>query len=451
MVTKRHLAHSLKTRHILMIALGSAIGTGLFFGAGESIKLAGPSILLSYAIGGIIMYIVIRALGEMTVHDPNAGSFSYYAYKYIGNYAGFIAGWNYWFNYIIVSMLELTATTMFLDFWFPHASHWLIALNILIIFTAINLMNVKLYGEFEFWFAGIKVTVIIALIILGLYLIIGNEHTHNNTNIDNLWAHGGFFANGYSGFLFSFVVVIFSFGGTELIGITAGEAENPGRTIPMAINGVILRILIFYIATLAIILCLYPWNKIDSSLSPFVDVFSKIGIAKAADIMNFVAITAALSSLNSGIYGTARMAYGLSGQRNAPKILGRLSKNGIPYMAILFSLFFIFITVILNYWYPKKIFNILLAVATLAAIINWLTILITQMVFRQKVGLANIKYKIPLYPLTSIIAIVFFVIVIITMTQMKDMSLAIYIAPAWLLLLSIAYWIKVNVFKKNDI
>lgn len=443
MVKRNHLAHSLKTRHILMIALGSAIGTGLFFGAGESIKLAGPSILLSYAIGGIIMYIVIRALGEMTVHEPNAGSFSHYAYTYIGNYAGFIAGWNYWFNYIIVSMLELTATCMFLDFWFPHASHWLIALNILILFTVINLMNVKLYGEFEFWFAGIKVVVIIALIILGLYLIISsNNDVHNSTSINNLWSYGGFFAHGYNGFLLSFVVVIFSFGGTELVGITAGEAENPHKTIPMAINGIIVRIIIFYIATLAIVLCLYPWSKIDSNISPFVDVFSKIGIPKAAAVMNFVAITAALSSLNSGIYGTARMAYGLSKQHNAPKILGRLSSNGIPYMATLFSLFFIFITVILNYLYPKQVFGILLAIATLAAITNWIIILITQIVFRRKVGAANIKYKMPLYPLTSIIAIIFFIIIIITMTQMKDMAMAIYIAPVWLLVLSIGYWLK---------
>ncbi|MCC2645927.1 MAG: aromatic amino acid transporter AroP [Burkholderiales bacterium] len=430
-----------------MIAIGSAIGTGLFFGAGESIKLAGPSILLSYAIGGIIMYIVIRALGEMTVHEPNAGSFSYYANKYIGNYAGFVAGWNYWFNYIIVSMLELTATTMFLDYWFPNASHWLIALNILIIFSAINLMNVKLYGEFEFWFAGIKVAVIITLIILGIYLIINNGHTSNNTSIHNLWSYGGFFANGYSGFLLSFVVVIFSFGGTELVGITAGEAENPDKTIPLAINGIILRILIFYIGTLAIILCLYPWSKINSHLSPFVDVFSKIGIAKAAAVMNFVAITAALSSLNSGIYGTARMAYSLSQQRNAPKILGRLNSKGIPYMAILFSLFFIFFTVILNYLYPKQIFGVLLAIAVLAAIINWVIILLTQIVFRKKVKLENIKYKIPLYPITSIIAIIFFVMIIITMTQMKDMAMAIYIAPLWLLVLSVGYWIKDKVAK----
>nr|HMT03694.1 amino acid permease [Burkholderiales bacterium] len=211
-----HLAHSLKARHILMIALGSAIGTGFFFGAGESIKLAGPSILLSFIIGGLIMYIVIRALGEMAVYEPNVGSFSFYAYKYVGNYAGFISGWNYWFNYIIVSMIELTAIAMFLDYWFPNISHWVAVLIFFLVFVAINLSAVKLFGEFEFWFAGIKVLTILALIIFGLYLIFFDNSIRNSstTNIKNLWQLGGFFANGIHGFLFSFIMVIFSFGGT---------------------------------------------------------------------------------------------------------------------------------------------------------------------------------------------------------------------------------------------
>ena len=433
------LSHSLQTRHILMIAIGSAIGTGLFFGSGKSIQLAGPSILLAYFIGGIVMYIVLRALGEMTVDEPNSGSFSYYAYKHLGNYAGFISGWNYWFNYIIVCMLELTATTMFLDFWFPHASHWLMILIILVLFCVVNLLNVKFFGEFEFWFAGIKVVTILALIILGIYLIFFAKTTNSLTNINNLWSHGGFFTGGINGFIMSFVIIVFSFGGTELIGITAGEAKNPKKTIPMAINGVILRIALFYIATLAIIMCLYPWNLIKADTSPFVDVFTQIGISKAATIMNFVAITAALSSFNSGIYGTGRMVYNLSLQGNAPKVLSKLSKRHIPYTAIIFSCLCIFLTVILNYLYPKQIFDILLAIATVAAIINWLLIIFTHSAFRKKKDIATLSYKMPWYPIPSIIAIIFFVIVIIAMTNMPEMKLAIYIAPLWILILSIAY------------
>lgn len=443
------LKHALSTRHILMIALGSAIGTGFFFGAGESIKLAGPAILLSYAIGGIMMYIIVRALGEMAVAEPSSGSFSYYAYKYIGNYAGFISGWNYWFNYIIVSMLELTATSIFMDYWFPNVTHWIVTLIVMLVFTGINLLNVKLFGEFEFWFAGIKVTTVICLVLFGIY-IIGFNHTGNQgvSNIANLWDNGGFFANGWHGFIFSFVVVVFSFGGTELVGITAGEAENPDKTIPMAINGIIVRIILFYIATLAIIMCLYPWNKINSNISPFVDVFHQIGINKAASLMNLVAITAALSSLNSGIYGTARMVYNLANQNNAPAFMRKVSQKGIPANAIIFSVICIALTVLLNYLYPKKIFNILLAIATIAAIINWLTILLTHASFKLK-SVASSRYPALAYPLSSIVAAIFLVFVASVMYFMPDMKLAIIIAPVWLAFLSVAYLIKIKLGKNK--
>lgn len=439
---KNKLKHGLTSRHILMIALGSAIGTGFFFGSGGSIKLAGPAILLSYSIGGIMMYIIVRALGEMAVAEPSSGSFSYYAYKYIGNYAGFVSGWNCWFNYIIVCMLELTATGIFMDYWFPQSVHWIITLVVIVLFTGINLLNVRMFGEFEFWFAGIKVTTVICLVLFGLYILgFSNNHQQSVSNVNNLWQNGGFFANGLQGFLFSFVVVVFSFGGTELVGITAAEAENPKKTIPMAINGIIIRILLFYIATLAIIMCLYPWNKIDSHISPFVDVFQQIGIAKAASLMNLVAITAALSSLNSGIYGTARMVYNLGLQGNAPQAMTKVSVKGSPTNAIVFSIICIGLTVFLNYLYPKQIFNVLLSIATIAAIINWITILVTHINFKRKfTGVSD--YPIFLYPLSSLIAIIFLVMVAGIMYFMPDFKLAIIIAPIWLCLLSIGYFIK---------
>lgn len=445
---KNKLKHGLTSRHILMIALGSAIGTGFFFGSGGSIKLAGPAILLSYSIGGIMMYIIVRALGEMAVAEPSSGSFSYYAYKYIGNYAGFVSGWNYWFNYIIVCMLELTATGIFMDYWFPQSVHWIITLVVIVLFTGINLLNVRMFGEFEFWFAGIKVVTVICLVLFGLYILgFGNNHQQSVSNVNNLWQNGGFFANGLQGFLFSFVVVVFSFGGTELVGITAAEAENPRKTIPMAINGIIIRILLFYIATLAIIMCLYPWNKIDSHISPFVDVFQQIGIAKAASLMNLVAITAALSSLNSGIYGTARMVYNLGLQGNAPQAMTKVSAKGSPTNAIIFSIICIGLTVFLNYLYPKQIFNILLSIATIAAIINWITILVTHINFKRKfTGVSH--YPIFFYPLSSIIAIIFLVMVAGIMYFMPDFKFAIIIAPIWLCLLSIGYFIKTKLVGK---
>lgn len=437
------ISNKLTKRHILMIALGSAIGTGFFFGTGESIRLAGPSIILAYAIGGIMMYIIVRALGEMSVTEPSSGSFSYYAYKYIGNYAGFVSGWNYWFNYIIVCMLELTATSMFMDYWFPSSMHWIITLAVLVIFTIVNLLNVRFFGEFEFWFAGIKVVTVVCLLIFGIYILgFSNTSTQNVSNIENLWTNGGFFANGINGFLFSFVVVVFSFGGTELVGIAAGDTENPQKTIPMAINGIIFRIILFYIATLTIVMCLYPWNQINGKISPFVDVFSQIGIAKAASLMNLVAITAALSSLNSGIYGTARMMSNLAAQNNAPRIFSfKSSQNKVPVFAILFSIICIGLTVLLNYFFQKQIFNILLSVATIAAIINWLTILYTHYRFKQK-SIEKSSYQALLYPFSSIIAAMFLISVVVIMYQMPSFHLAIIIAPIWLAILSIAYVVK---------
>lgn len=280
------------------------------------------------------------------------------------------------------------------------------------------------------------------MVLFGVYILgFSAKDTQGVSNIANLWQNGGFFANGLHGFMFSFVVVVFSFGGTELVGITAGEAENPQKTIPMAINGIIVRIILFYIATLTIVMCLYPWNQIDGKISPFVDVFQQIGIAKAASVMNLVAITAALSSLNSGIYGTARMMYNLGEQGNAPRLFTKVSHKGIPTNAILLSVVCIAVTVILNYFFQKQIFNILLSVATIAAVINWMMIIFTHSQFKRKLNKPS-PYKTILYPLSSIIAMVFLIIVIAVMYQMPDFHAAIIVAPIWLSILSIAYLIK---------
>lgn len=440
-MTKATLKHRLTTRQILMIALGSSIGTGFFFGVGGSIKLAGPSILLAYFLGGVMMYIVVRALGEMSVAEPNSGSFSFFAYKYIGDYAGFISGWNYWFNYIIVCMIELTACSLFLDYWFPHSLHWFITLIVMLSFMGVNLLQVRVFGEIEFWLAGIKILTIISLILFGIYILSRPDNSEQHlSNISNLWAQGGFFAHGLQGFLFSWVIVVFSFGGTELVGITAGEAENPKKTIPLAINGIIARIIIFYMVTLAIVMCLYPWNKLNADISPFVDVFKQIGIPKAATLMNFVAITAALSSLNSGIYGTGRMLHNLGLQGNAPKSMRRLSKQGIPNYAIVFSMLCIAMTVFLNYLYPTRIFNILLSIATISAVINWLIILGTYLCFKHQVKTS--EYPLFAYPWSAICAIIFLIAVACVMYFMPDFKVAILIAPIWLSLLSLGYYLK---------
>ena len=351
------LKRELKNRHIQMIALGGAIGTGLFYGSADSIGLAGPAILLAYLIGGTVIFLVVRALGEMSVDEPVSGAFSHYAYKNWSPRAGFVSGWNYWFNYIAVSMAELSVVGLYVNYWFPGVPKWLSAAFFLVAITAVNLLGVRAYGEFEFWFALIKVVAVIGMIVLGIVVVVLGIN-HNASLPDPSFGHlvhdGGFFAQGVSGMLMALVVVMFSFGGIELIGITAGEADNPKRTISRAVNQVVYRILIFYIGALAVIMAVIPWTKIDGKESPFVQIFDNIGIGGAAHILNFVVLTAALSVYNSGTYCNGRMLVGLAEQGDAPRALAKVDKRGVPVRALLVSALVTFLAVVVNYDLPRS-------------------------------------------------------------------------------------------------
>ncbi|KLU61324.1 aromatic amino acid transport protein AroP [Peptococcaceae bacterium CEB3] len=435
------MKRGLKNRHIQMIALGGAIGTGLFYGSAETIKLAGPAIMLSYLIGGLVIFWVMRMLGEMSVEEPVSGSFSHYAYKYWGEFPGFLSGWNYWFNYVIVSMAELTAVGIYINYWFPGIPHWVSALVFLVIITLANLVNVKMYGEFEFWFTIIKVSAILGMIILGILLIFTGINGQA-TGFSNLWRHGGFFPNGFHGLLLSLVVVMFSFGGIELIGITAGEADNPKKSIPKAINQVMWRILVFYVGALSIMMIIFPWNKVGMSGSPFVQIFAKMGIPAAATILNVVVLTAALSVYNSGIYSNGRMLYSLALQGNAPRAFSRLNKNGIPVTGVLFSSALTLVAVILNFLAPGQVFMYLMSIATFAAVISWSVIVITSLKFRKAKDATKLEFKTPGYPVTNYIALAFLALIVVLMSQIPDMRLALYVAPVWVLLLWIGFRIK---------
>ncbi|MCM2320919.1 MAG: amino acid permease, partial [Pseudomonas sp.] len=300
------LRRSLKNRHIQLIALGGAIGTGLFLGSAGVLKTAGPSMILGYAIAGFIAFLIMRQLGEMIVEEPVAGSFSHFAHKYWGSYAGFLSGWNYWVLYILVGMAELTAVGKYIQFWWPEVPTWATAAAFFVLINAINLTHVKLFGEAEFWFAIVKVVAIVGMIVLGLYLLVSGAGGEQ-AQVSNLWAHGGFFPNGVSGLVMALAFIMFSFGGLELVGITAAEAAEPRKVIPKAINQVVYRILIFYVGALSVLLCLYPWDQLLETLnaagdpyssSPFVQIFSLLGSDAAAHILNFVVLTAALSVYN---------------------------------------------------------------------------------------------------------------------------------------------------------
>lgn len=437
------LTRGLKNRHLQMIALGGAIGTGLFYGSASTIALAGPAVMLSYLLGGIVIFFIMRMLGEMAVDEPVSGSFSYYAAKYWGGFPGFLSGWNYWFNYVIVSMAELTAVGIYMNYWLPDLPQWLSALICLVVITVINLVNVRAYGEMEFWMAIIKVSAIVCMIVLGAYLIFAGPQGFPD-NLSNLWSQGGFFPNGAWGVALSVVVVMFSFGGIELIGITAGEADDPDHTIPKAINQVIWRILIFYVGTMAVLMALWPWNQVGKEASPFVQIFSNVGIPAAAHILNFVVLTAAISVYNSAIYSNSRMLYGLAESGEAPAFFKRLSAHGVPVNGIFVSSGITLLVVAVNYFFPGKVFMYLLSIAVAAAVISWVTIAVTHLKFRQYCAAQghDTKFKSLFYPFTNYLCLAFLAGIILLMTQIPDMQMAVIVLPIWLLVLGLGYSYK---------
>ena len=437
------LTRGLKNRHLQMIALGGAIGTGLFYGSASTIALAGPAVMLSYLLGGIVIFFIMRMLGEMAVDEPVSGSFSYYAAKYWGGFPGFLSGWNYWFNYVIVSMAELTAVGIYMNYWLPDLPQWLSALICLVVITVINLVNVRAYGEMEFWMAIIKVSAIVCMIVLGAYLIFAGPQGFPD-NLSNLWSQGGFFPNGAWGVALSVVVVMFSFGGIELIGITAGEADDPDHTIPKAINQVIWRILIFYVGTMAVLMALWPWNQVGKEASPFVQIFSNVGIPAAAHILNFVVLTAAISVYNSAIYSNSRMLYGLAESGEAPAFFKRLSAHGVPVNGIFVSSGITLLVVAVNYFFPGKVFMYLLSIAVAAAVISWVTIAVTHLKFRQYCAEQghDTKFKSLFYPFTNYLCLAFLAGIILLMTQIPDMQMAVIVLPIWLLVLGLGYSYK---------
>ena len=292
------LQKGLSNRHIQLIALGGSIGTGLFLGIAQTIKLAGPSAILGYAIAGLIAFLMMRQLGEMIVEEPVSGSFSHFAYKYWGKFAGFMSGWNYWVLNILVCMAELSAIGLYIHYWWPEIPTWVSALGFFIFINAINLLHVKLFGEMEFWLSIIKVLAIIAMIAFGSYLLASGSGG-TQSSLQNLWELGGFFPNGVMGLVMAMAMIMFAFGGIELVGIAAAETDNPKETLPKAINKIVYRVLLFYILSLLVILSLYPWNQMAQGGSPFVLIFDSLGNQTVATVLNFVVLTAAVSVYNN--------------------------------------------------------------------------------------------------------------------------------------------------------
>ncbi|MBN6789465.1 amino acid permease [Pseudomonas fulva] len=444
------LKRGLTARHIRFMALGSAIGTGLFYGSASAIQMAGPAVLLAYLIGGAAVFMVMRALGEMAVHNPVAGSFGHYASTYLGPMAGFILGWTYAFEMVIVAIADVTAFGIYMGFWFPEVARWTWVLGIVLVIGALNLCNVKVFGELEFWLSLLKVGAIVAMILAGLGIMVfgfSQVGSGQAVGVGNLFEHGGFMPNGVAGLIASFAVVMFAFGGIEIIGVTAGEAKDPQRVIPKAINAVPLRILLFYVLTLFVLMCLYPWPQIGSQGSPFVQIFSNLGIGSAAAVLNVVVISAAVSAINSDIFGAGRMMYGLAQQGHAPKGFSRLSRHGVPWMTVVVMGAALLVGVLLNYLIPENVFLLIASIATFATVWVWLMILITQVAMRRRMSreqMAELKFPVPFWPWGPALAIAFMVFVFGVLGYFPDTQAALLVGMVWLVFLVASYllWCK---------
>ncbi len=418
--------------------MGGAIGTGLFLGSAQVIQSAGPSIILGYAIGGLIAFLIMRQLGEMIVHEPVAGSFSHFAYRYWGKFPGFLAGWNYWILYILVAMTELTAVAKYINYWWPHIPAWSSVLFFFIVITLINLGNVKFYGESEFWLAIIKVAAVVSMIIFGLYLLLTAD-ANSTASFSNLWSHGGFFPHGFEGLFFMLAFLMFAFGGIELIGMAAAEAQDPKKTIPKAINQVVFRILIFYVGSLTILLSLVPWNQLELGgldKSPFVMIFSQLGIGWAAHLLNFIILTAALSVYNSGMYANSRMLFGLAQQGNAPKVFLKVNKQGVPIPAVLFSALLIFGCVLLNYFVPEDALSHLIYIVVGALVLNWAMITLTHLKFIQAMKNSGQTTSFPaLWSPVGNVIVLLFIATILYIMWTQGFSESVYMIPVWIVLM----------------
>ncbi len=447
---EKGLKRGLNARHIRFMALGSAIGTGLFYGSASAIQMAGPAVLLAYLIGGAAVFMVMRALGEMAVHNPVSGSFGHYASTYLGPMAGFILGWTYAFEMIIVCLADVTAFGIYMGFWFPEVARWVWVLGIVFLIGGLNLCNVKVFGEMEFWLSLLKVGAIVAMILGGFGIMLFGIHSAGETQasgLSNLWAHGGFMPNGIGGLIASFAVVMFAFGGIEIIGVTAGEAKDPQRVIPKAINAVPMSILMFYVLTLFVLMAIYPWPQIGSQGSPFVQIFSNLGIGSAATILNIVVISAAVSAINSDIFGAGRMMYGLAQQGQAPKGFAQLSKQGVPWMTVVVMGAALLGGVVLNYLIPENVFLLIASIATFATVWVWLMILFTQVAMRRsmtKAQVAELKFPVPFWPYAPAAAIVFMLFVFGVLGYFPDTQAALMVGAVWIVLLIIAYWLWVK-------
>ena len=447
-MSEPNLTRALIGRQIQMIAIGGCIGTGLFMGAGKAISLAGPAILLVFAVTGAMLYFVMRAMGELLLHDPSYKSFIDSTEDMLGPLAGFVVGWSYWFGWIVAGTGEIIAITGYIGFWWPNLQPWFVAALTVCIVTFINLFAVRAFGELEFWFAMIKVIAIIVLIAVGLWLaIIGFvSPTGVPARLSNLWSFGGLFPHGVDGLLRALQMTIFSFAGMEIIGTMMAEADDPEKNIPHAIRKIPLRVLIFYMGTVFTLMVVTPWPDISPNESPFVGMFSLVGLIGAASIINFVVISSAGSSCNSGIYATSRMLYGLAKCGKAPLVFGEVSKSQIPAAAVYVALLLMIgsSVLVLSFETMMNAFQIIGSVAAILFICNWAFILVSHLVYQRRFpeAHAHSKFRMPGSRWIPYVVLVFFAIALYALSLNEETRMALLFLPLWFVTLVVFYKLR---------
>ena len=454
----QHLQKKLGNRHIQLIAIGGAIGTGLFMGAGKTIHLSGSSIILIYAIVGFFMFVMMRALGELLLSSTKYKSFADFTGEYLGDWTGFFIGWTYWLSWVIACVGDVVVIGGYLQFWFPNLQLWIPAFGSLSLLILLNAMSVKAFGEAEFWFAIIKVCAIILLIGLGIWMI-GTAYTSPNgvtASLKHVIEPGAILPNGVLGFVAGFQIAIFSFIGIELVGVTAAEAKNPEKTLPRAINSIPVRIMLFYILSLICIISVTSYQYISTDKSPFVQVFALSGLPAAAAVINFFVLTSAFSFAHSGVFATSRMLFGLAWKKQASNHFKVLSKANIPLRGLMISGLCMFTGAVLLIFIPNvmKLFTLLSTLSAILLIFIWSLIMLAYLAYRKKRPDLHQKsiYKMPAGISLSYACLAFFAFVLIAICLMPDTRVGFYIAPIWFIWLMVAYRYreKITTFFSKD-
>jgi arginine/ornithine permease len=455
---QNELQRTMKSRHLFMIALGGVIGTGLFLGSGITISQAGPiGAILAYLLGGFLMYLVMLCMGELAVAMPESGSFQSYATRYLGPSTGFMIGWLYWFSWANTVGLEFTSAGLLMQRWFPHIPIWAWCLIFGVVTFSINALSARSYAETEFWFSSIKVTAIVLFIAIGgaaVFGLIDLQGNHPAPFFSNFTTSEGLFPNGILSVLFTLVLVNFSFQGTELVGIAAGESENPGETLPRSIRNVIWRTLFFFVLAMFILVASLPYQTAGVIKSPFVSVLDKIGIPYAADIMNFVILTAILSVANSGLYAASRMMWSLSRSGMGPARLTKLSKKGVPINALLATIVISGGSLITSVVAAETVYLWLISISGMVTIVVWMSICASQFFFRRNFiaqggDLKELKFKTPLYPIVPILGFGLYGLILISLIFIPDQRIGLYCGIPLIVFCYVYYHLVVKKSLKN--